>query len=99
VDSKTYKDAVNGTERLLDKLSREEILCVLIRVTVNAIHVIEDQPLRERVEREYIKALAFVSMLEERKQTLPIDEPAGNHDAFVDTVMREIIASLSVTDW
>jgi hypothetical protein len=49
---KQYQTAVNQIEILLHrmKLSREEILCVLAKVTANAIHVIEERALRTRVE-------------------------------------------------
>jgi hypothetical protein len=101
MDPTTYKDAVMGIERLLtnQQLSREDILCVLLKVTVNAIHVIEDKRLREMAEREYVKALGFVSALEERKQIYPSNDPPSYHDVFVDTMMTEIVASLSVKGW
>jgi len=72
VKSKQYQMAVNRIERVLHeaKLSREEILCVLAKVTTNAIHVIEERPLRMRVELKYISALRTFSAAEERASSI-----------------------------
>ena len=61
-----FEQTVEEVERLLAKRqhSREEILGVLLKVTLNAIHVNEEKVLRERVEREYIKALGFLCAVE-----------------------------------
>ena len=98
MDSKTYQHAVNGIERFLaaHKLSRDEILCVLAKVTANAIHVIEERPLRMRVELEYIMAIRQFSAEEENKQ-LQCKTPK-HHDLFVTKMLREVHACLAV-DW
>jgi hypothetical protein len=98
MDPKTYQHAVNGTERLLadHKLSHEEILCVLAKVAANAIHVIEERPLRMRVELEYIKALGRFSAKEEKKQLQ--SETPKHHDHFVAKMVRGVNACL-VVDW
>ncbi len=100
MDSKTYQYAVNGIERLLGdhKLSREEILCVLAKVTTNAIHVIEERPLRVMVELEYIKALGRFSAEEEQKQLHLKGETPKHHDVFITEMVREIDAYLTV-EW
>src|SRR4051812_25828788 len=76
MDATEYQRSVEEVERTLANRqhSREEILVVLLRVTVNAIHVNEDKELRERIEREYIKALGFLSAVEEQKQIYAMGE-------------------------
>jgi hypothetical protein len=98
MDSKTYQHAVIGIERLLadHKLSREEILCVLARVTANAIHVIEERPLRIWAELEYIKALGRFSAEEENKQLILQNETPKHHDHFVAKMLRGVHACLAV---
>jgi hypothetical protein len=59
---------VQGVEDLIGGHSREFILCVLLTVTVNAIHVVEDRAVRRRIEQEYIKALQLLSAVEEQYQ-------------------------------
>src|ERR1700686_3666956 len=62
-------------EELTAGYSREDILCILLTVTVNAIHVVEEKRERKRVEQEYIKALRFQSAVEEQFQAETPDDP------------------------
>lgn len=96
MNSKTYQHAVNDIERLLAdrNLTRKEILCVLAKVTANAIHVIEERPLRLRVELEYIKALGQFSAEEENKQ-LRCETPE-HHDVFIAKMKRNVEAYVAI---
>jgi hypothetical protein len=91
-----FEQTVEEVERLLAKRqhSREEILSVLLEVTRNAIHVIEDKELRERVERAYIKALGFLSAVEEQLQIYGSTKPPSHRDLFIDGMMREVFTHL-----
>ena len=67
---------------------------MLLKVTVNAIHVIEEKELRRPVEREYIKALTFWSAFAEQCQIYAVNEPPTYGDLFVDRMMRETFKQL-----
>src|SRR5687767_10401898 len=98
MNSKQFQVAVNEVERVLDqaKLSREEILCVLARVTAKAIHVIEERALRTRVELEYISALRVFSAEEEGKQLHSRSESLKHHNDFVEKLNLEVSDKVSV---
>ncbi len=53
-------------ENLIGEYSHTDVLCILLTVTVNAIHVIEDKGERKRIEEAYIEALHFLSAVEEQ---------------------------------
>lgn len=63
---------------------------MLLTVTINAIHVIEDKDLRKKVEPEYIKALRFLSAVEEQYQVPCLDDPPDQAEAFVGAMMRHV---------
>jgi hypothetical protein len=65
-------EQVLDVENLIGGHSREDVLCILLTVTVNAIHVVEITEERRDIEDQYIKALRFLSAVEEQFQ--PIDE-------------------------
>jgi hypothetical protein len=96
--SKRYQIAVNQVELLFhqQQLSREEILCVLAKITANAIHVIEERMLRMRVELEYIDALRVMSAEEERKQLHAKGEAPKRHNKFVAKLTQEVADKRSV---
>lgn len=85
-----YEELVEDIERILSACTREESLCVLLTVTINAIHVIEDDALRPKVEVGYMKALRFLSAVEEQYQTPCQDDPLDEAKTFISAMMRHV---------
>jgi hypothetical protein len=54
-------DLVIRMQSMLREYDRKDVYCALLTFTVNMIHAIDDKALRARFEREYIKALGFLS--------------------------------------
>jgi len=87
---------VEQLEDMFHGCSREDILCILMTVTVNAIHVIEDRPLRKQIEEEYIKALRFLSAVEEQFQPEDINEPPDWAEQCVGKMMRHVFYAIGL---
>ena len=60
------RSAVIEVENLISGYNQEDILCILMTTTVNAIHFIEDKIERRGIEEAYVKALRFLSAVEEQ---------------------------------
>jgi hypothetical protein len=91
-----YREIVEQVEDLIGGYKREDILCVLLTATVNAIHVIEDKTVRARIEREYLKALTFLSAVEEQFQ--PEDATASPDwgDGCVSKIMHHVFHAIGL---
>jgi hypothetical protein len=96
-DAETCADAVIAVENLIGGYSREFILCVLLTVTVNAIHVVEDRAMRRRIEQEYIKALQFLSAVEEQFQPEDATDPPDWADQCGAKLMRHVFSAIGAT--
>jgi hypothetical protein len=83
-------------EDLIAGYSREDILCVLLTVTINAIHVIEEKAERKRIEEEYIKALRFLSAVEEQFQTETPDDPPDWVEQCTAKMMRHVFRAIGL---
>src|SRR3954453_7669609 len=89
-DAETCASTVIAVEDLIGGYSREFILRVLLTVTVNAIHVIENRPIRKRTEEKYIKALQLLSAIEEQFQPHDDTNPPDWADECSAKMMRHI---------
>jgi hypothetical protein len=87
---------VEEVERMIGDSSREDILCVLMTVTVNAIHVIEDKVERKQIEEAYIKALRFLSAVEEQFQPEDIEQPPDWAERCVGEMMRHVFRAIGL---
>jgi hypothetical protein len=85
---------IEELEQMLGESSREDILCVLMTVTVNAIHVIENKVERKQVEEEYIKALRFLSAVEEQFQSEDIEQRPDWAERCVGKMMRHVFRAI-----
>ena len=91
-----YRAIVEEVEDLIGGYKREDILCVLLTVTVNAIHVIEDENVRKRIAREYIKALSFFSAVEEQFQPEDTTDPPDWGDECVSKMMHHVFHAIGL---
>jgi hypothetical protein len=83
-------------QSMLREYDRKDVYCALLTVTVNMIHAIDDKALRERFEREYIKALAFLSAAEEQFRPASRDASLDRGNELVSTMMRHIFRSIEL---
>jgi hypothetical protein len=88
-------DLVVQMQSMLREYDRKDVYCALLTCTVNMIHAIEDKALRARFEREYIKALRFLSAAEEQFRATT-DTPSNRGDELVGTMMRHIFRSIEL---
>lgn len=93
-DREACADVVTAVEDLIGGYSREFILCVLLTVTVNAIHVVEDRTMRRRIEQEYMKALQFLSAVEEQFQPEDATDPPDWADQCVAKMVRHVFSAI-----
>jgi hypothetical protein len=87
---------------MLGDYDQKDVYCAVLTVTVNMFHAIDDKALRERFERDYIKALGFLSAVEEQFQPITV-APSDPSDELVGTMIRHIFRSielgLAIPDW
>jgi hypothetical protein len=81
-------------EELISGYTEEDVLCILMTATVNAIHVNEDGNERRRLEHEYIKALRFLSAVEEQFHAEIVGEIPDRIDVYVSTMMRHVFRAI-----
>jgi len=93
-DVKSPEECALMVENMIGGYSREFILYVLLTVTVNAIHVIDDRAIRRRTEQEYIKALQFLSAIEEQYQPEDVTDPPSWADECVAKMMRHVFRAI-----
>lgn len=86
--------AVQAVEDLIGGYSRDFIRRILLTVTVNAIHVEEYRAQRKRIEQEYIKALQFLSAVEEQFQPEDPTDPPDYVDECSANMMRHIFRAI-----
>jgi hypothetical protein len=80
----------------MGRYNNADALCILLTVTVNAIHVIEDKDERQRIEDAYIKALRFLSAVEEQFQPIDVSRPPNWVDACVGTMMHHVFRAIGL---
>jgi hypothetical protein len=81
-------------EELIGGYSREDILCILLTASVNAIHVYEEKGERKRIEEGYIKALRFLSAVEEQFQAETPDDPPDWVEQCTAKMMRHVFRAI-----
>lgn len=84
-------------ENLIGDYSQEDILCILMTVTVNAIHFNEDRADRKRVEEGYVHAPRFLSAVEEQFHGEIVDDPPAQADKCVTAMMRHIFGAIAAS--
>ncbi len=84
-------ECVLAVENLIGDHSREDTLCILLTVTVNAIHVVEIKDERKRVQEEYINALRFLSAVEEQFQPEDVGAPPDWVQQCAGKMLRHVI--------
>lgn len=82
--------------RVIDGEELAEVVVALLTVTVNVIHQTEGREFRERLEAAYIKALTYVSAVEEQLQaSTSLFEDAGDCEKpHLEEVYRKIMNRL-----
>jgi len=83
-------------EELIGGYRREDILRILLTVTVNAIHAVEEKGERKRIEEEYIKALRFLSAVEEQFQGEIVGEPPDWVEQCTAKMMRHVFRAIGL---
>ena len=89
--------AVIDVENTIGWYNNADALCILLTVTVNAIHVIEDKEERKRIEDAYIKALRFLSSVKEQFQTIDVSRPPNWVEECTGKMMRHVFRAIGLT--
>jgi hypothetical protein len=83
-------------EDMIGGYSREDVLCILLTVTVNAFHVVEEKGERKRVGEEYIKVFRFLSAVEEQFQAETPDDPPDWVEQCTAKMMRHVFRAIGL---
>jgi len=89
-------DPVIQMQAMLGEYDKNDVCCAVLTFTVNMIHAIEDKALRVRFEREYIKALGFLSAVEEQFRPTTVNAPSDHSDELAGVMMRHIFRSIEL---
>jgi hypothetical protein len=89
-------DLVIQMESVLRKYDQKDVYCAVLTFTVNMIYAIEDKVLRVRFEREYIKALGFLSAVEEQFRPTTVADPSDRSNELAGAMLRHIFRSIEL---